>query len=355
MFRDSVGRIFTYNPEFDNAIDNYTGVGATERYDPVSQTWTALASSNESVQPDLVYWDAVNNRYSRACGQNTSGPFVGSYELYDTASNTWTLGGSLPLHQERIQNVGWLEGGATPYTVGGIGSGGTNTTTGQEVYKYVGGAWVRLGDAPAVISGDQEPPVDSSGRRYFIYFDGGTHAAFRRYTPATDTWETLITFSAEVAVTPFCQVGSKVYLAAAAVGHPAAWIAYNVETDTWSRLADRVVNKTGRFVYHPGVNAIFLPGSNYTNAPTNPYSNIIYRYDIDTDVWSDTGDVVTSRDFAFDSSFVYDGYGIYLGQGQLPIHFPNELTAVNVVEYFVPVGAVAPVVTRARSYAQIIG
>lgn len=374
LYVDSLGRLFMYGVIFDNSIHDFdaTATGApAERYDPTTLGWTALPFSSEAVQGQFGEFFS-SDQFNRICGQYigptatfTRSQYMRTYEVYDTASNGWSSGGSLPVNQERVNNVAWLEGGTTPYTVGGASSGGANTTTGKETYKYTGGTWSRMTDAPhdinhlAVLSFghgfiQNPPPFDSLGRRYFCYYNSNTQltVAFDRYTPSTDTWETLTTGSSPYTITAPMAYGSdgslvnnRIYFPAAAIGVASGWVAYDVVADTWVRLADRPTAQPGLFIYHARTNSFFQIGTNYSNTNPNFFSGEIYQYDVTNDVWTDTGDAISRRSLALQSSVTYDGIGIYIGPGKGLAHDANALDAVNIVEYFVP-GSI----TKRRSF-----
>jgi hypothetical protein len=373
--RDSLGRIVAHGPPWNSGLTDYDyTVSPYERYDPSTNTWTVLANTNQLV--DIYGWMLdSSDRFYYAGGQvlvNSSTFYhgTGHAEYYDPVGNAWHYLASLPTGETRYQSYYWPGASGELYLAGGQADGALgshpaqdgppnatdwNSTSGLygNVLKFSGGpsgTWTKLSTSTVLNQFNQNhaPLVDSSGRAYFLGSqNGGTTT--QRYNTATDTWTSLAAFPWQTRAFAAVMVSDVIYIAGGT--RPAtAGRAYKYDTasDTWTRLADLPValqfNYVDQLLYHPVTNAIYMWGG-YDG--TN-YVATIYKYDIATDTWSNTGDALSvGRDGA---ATAFDGTGWYLIGGSRTGTFQPSKT----LEYFVPAGVVAAP-SRRFGFAAVIG
>jgi hypothetical protein len=157
------------------------------RYDPASDTYTQLASNTVGTWNQTAVF--FNGKIYKMGGNNTGG-YQTALEIYDIATNTWTLGAPLPTAAGFASS--WVQGNFI-YIAGGINVTGVG---GDKTYRYdpAGNIW---NDAAIA-----DLPTTRWGAAYVFYSDsvvlaggyvGGdvtanisTSAIY--YNAATDTW-----------------------------------------------------------------------------------------------------------------------------------------------------------------------
>jgi Uncharacterized protein conserved in bacteria len=154
-------------------------------YDPVSDTWSAVASMN-SLHDATPAVGVINNKMYVAGGVDSSGTSTSALEVYDTATNTWTNLASM--HVARNHVSGGVINGKF-YAAGGRGSIGAETDL--EVYNPQTNAWSTLADMPTARSGTAAGVLNDE-----LYVFGGetptlVHGEVEAYNPATNTWRRL--------------------------------------------------------------------------------------------------------------------------------------------------------------------
>ncbi|HET9055103.1 MAG TPA: hypothetical protein VFM90_13065, partial [Cyclobacteriaceae bacterium] len=125
------------------ADDTGASTNGLYRYDPVANTYTAMASSSQ------ITWNQgaayLNGKIYKLGGSSAPGVFVNALEIYDIATNTWSAGTAYPAALG-FPSV-WSDGSFI-YAAGGIDASSTGTI---KTYRYSAGVWddAAIADLPA--------------------------------------------------------------------------------------------------------------------------------------------------------------------------------------------------------------
>ena len=154
-------------------------------YEPVSNTWSAVASMN-SLHDATPAVGVINDKIYVAGGVNSAGMSTREVEVYDPAVNTWTNLASMQV--ARYHLAGGVINGKF-YAVGGRGS--TDAPTALEVYDPQTNAWSTLADMPTGRSGIAAGVLSDE-----LYVFGGetpnrVHGQVEAYNPSSNTWRNL--------------------------------------------------------------------------------------------------------------------------------------------------------------------
>ena len=256
----------------------YPALGTVEVYDPATDTWTAKSEMPTARQG--LSTSVVNGRiYAIGGGVYSSGTYDTSsaVEEYDPATDTWTTKSPIPTER------GWHSASVVDgkiYIMGGSQDSAPNAKHVQtvEVYDPATDTWSQKGETPRSIGAGFSSTVDGK-----IYVIGGHGGAQRvdEYDPATDTW----TVKSGM---PIVRVGlstsvldGKVY----AIGGVSSGSGYRGVTtvdvydpamDTWTTAPDM---PTGRFGAYTGVvdGKIYVFGG-LSDWPASAYG-IVEEYD----------------------------------------------------------------------------
>ena len=115
------------------------------KYDPGSNTWTPLASMPQSQIEGCGVYDPVNNKFYVFGGEDAvSGTNYNLTQIYDIASNTWSMGATMP-DVRSFAACGYVPATGMMYVVSGYNTG--NVTSAQTTtYQYdpVADSWTDL-------------------------------------------------------------------------------------------------------------------------------------------------------------------------------------------------------------------
>jgi hypothetical protein len=173
-------------------ISGFFDVPSAELYDPASGTWTPTGSLNQArrshtatLLPDGKV--LVAGGFFDMPGTILGGNAISSAELYDPASGTWTMTGSLAT--PRFQHTATLlpngkvlvaGGGGNPYGVGVLES--------TELYDPANGTWTATG---SLANGRAYHTATLLGNGKVLVAGGygsGSSASTELYDPASGTW-----------------------------------------------------------------------------------------------------------------------------------------------------------------------
>jgi N-acetylneuraminic acid mutarotase len=153
---------------------------ATYVYDPASDTWSFVATSNLG-HGDTAAVGVINNKIYVAGGD----PAGNGLEVYDPGANTWTTLASMSVSRNHCGG-GVINGKF--YVVGGRGAAGAPTAL--EVYDPQTNTWATLPPMPTGRSGIGVGVVHGE-----LYVFGGEipdlHAEVEAYNPVSNAWRSL--------------------------------------------------------------------------------------------------------------------------------------------------------------------
>jgi N-acetylneuraminic acid mutarotase len=172
-----------------------TYLSSAEIFDPVSSTWTTVASLATS-RSGHVAERLSSGKVLVAGGRN--GTYLTSSALYDPSTNAWTTVGSMATGRYRAASA-WLNIGSGKVLV----SGGYNSTSGElssaEVFDPSTLAWTSAGTMSVPRSGHNATPV-SGGKVLVTGGDTGLStgtASAQLYDPATNSWSSIASMATE--------------------------------------------------------------------------------------------------------------------------------------------------------------
>ena len=120
-----------------------TVVASAELYNPASGTWSATGNLNVARSTHMAAL-LPNGMVLVAGGGDNSGRFLKSAELYDPATGTWTLTGSLNTGRLGLQSASTLLSNGTVLVAGGTGIQ-SQLLASAEVYDPASGSWSLTG------------------------------------------------------------------------------------------------------------------------------------------------------------------------------------------------------------------
>src|ERR1043166_3025562 len=170
---------------FAYSSGGYPGSVATYRYDPVANSWSALADAPVAFADAGVAYDSRTNKVYVFGGYN--GSVLDTTQIYDIASNTWSTGAPMPVGHY-FAAAAYYSGNGKIYVMGGFNTSFLEDT---ETYEYdpVANTW-NTSRAPI--------PVAMGGPGYsivgqFIYLAGHWNSGagstdHYRYDIVGDAW-----------------------------------------------------------------------------------------------------------------------------------------------------------------------
>ncbi len=167
-----------------NVGNTFTPTATVRAYDPETDAWSLLAPLLAGPRSALAV-AVVDGKLHAIGGVDGTGP-VGTHEIYDPATDTWSAGPSLPTPREHLA-AAVLDGRI--HALAGRRAG-TNLGT-HEVFDPASGTWSAAAPAPTPRSGVAAATL--GGR---LYLFGGedlrSSATFddaERFDPGTGSWE----------------------------------------------------------------------------------------------------------------------------------------------------------------------
>jgi autotransporter-associated beta strand protein len=287
---------------------NGSALGTCELYDSTTNTWTGLAS-------------LASVRYGHTATLLTSGPnidkvlvtggfsgstYLATCVLYDPATNTWSNAGSLTTsrmsHTATLLTSGPNSGKVL--VVGGVGSSSGLNLGSCELYDPTSNIWSTLGESISARS-LHTATVLSNGQ---VLITGGGNSSFslatcQIYNPAINTWSTAgsLIDSRQYHTATLLTSGvhsGKVLIAGGSNGSAIATCQlYDPATNTWSTAGSLATARYGHTatLLTTGPNAgKVLVAGGYTGAT---YLASCQLYDPDTNTWSTAASFVTARQY----------------------------------------------------------
>jgi N-acetylneuraminic acid mutarotase len=196
---------------------------ALESYDPVTGTWTTLASSNHSHQYSPLAASIGGKLY--VVGGNSE------MEIYDPVTNSWSDGAGAP-------------NGAPNWVTGGVIDGKLYMAAGEwggtevKIYNPTSGNWTTGTSIPTNRWGASAGVID--GILYVVGGDGGGGAlpTLEAYEPDTDTWISRASLPYPVMNCAAGVIDGRLYVAA-----PDTVYVYDPGSDSWA--VDAVMPRWG--------------------------------------------------------------------------------------------------------------
>ena len=172
------GRLYVFTGCTLLSTGTQVAAALLHRYDPSTNSWTALRAAPEShVYPAVA---ALGGKLYVAGGNDGAGQTTGRLDVYDPATNTWTT--QEPMPTARLSAAGAAVGGLF-YVVGG--RSGTTYLRTVQAFDPVSGTWGALKPLPTARAGLGLGLINTDGRLYAV---GGRNASSvlatnQRYTP----------------------------------------------------------------------------------------------------------------------------------------------------------------------------
>ena len=167
---DSAGRLLSTSEFFNPAIDKWT---------PAGEMNEARANHTSILLGQVASGHYLGGRVLVTGGGNAGGPYVDSAELYDRASDTWSL--SCPMLNARAFHTATMLHNGRVLVVGGLGA-----ETSAEMYDPVSETWSRAGQT-------SEDRVEHSATllgdgKVLVVGGIGSSPAVEIYDPETNSW-----------------------------------------------------------------------------------------------------------------------------------------------------------------------
>ena len=171
------GKLYVFSGCTRSSTGTQIAAGRLHRYDPSTNTWTALRSA-PAVHFQPVFMVTSGKLYLVG-GNNGAGSATGRVDMYDPSTNTWTQRATMPT--ARVAATGTSIGGKL-YVFGG--RNGTTYLNTVQVYDPVTNSWSTRASMPNARAGLGVAGV--SGSLYIIGGRNGTTTALatnERFTP----------------------------------------------------------------------------------------------------------------------------------------------------------------------------
>ena len=225
-------------------------------------------------------------------------------EIYDIATNTWTLGADLPVTTDHAWAVAY---GDRVFVGGG---------TSNRVFFYdpVSNSWTEVSPSAFVHGGT--PAAAVIGDR--IYVAGGAGGAMvgnevEAYDPEADEWTTLAPMSCARNHTAGGVIDGKLYVAGGRPGNQSCLEVYDPASNTWTTKASLPTGRSG--VAGAVVeNCFYVFGGEGNGADPNGIFHEVEAYDPATDAWTELPPMQTGR------------HGIYAAVIGATIYLPGGST-----------------------------
>jgi aqualysin 1 len=170
------GKLYVFTGCTRSSGGGVVRTGLLHRYDPATNTWTALRAAPEAHEKPAV--GVINGKIYVAGGATAAGTPGSRLDVYDPATNTWTTRAAMPTAR---RNAAGLSFNGKLHALGGF-SGSTYLAT-QEAYDPTTNTWSSLVGMPTARAGLE---VGAAGGRLFaIGGRNGTSVVSvnERYTP----------------------------------------------------------------------------------------------------------------------------------------------------------------------------
>jgi len=280
-------------------------LNGAELYDPASGTWSVTGSLNTPRSGHTATL-LPNGKVLVAGGSNRS--FLNSAELYDPATGTWSVTGNLSTarfsHTATLLPNGKIlvTGGVTGFFPGGFCPCKDFVTNSAELYDPATGTWSFTGN----LSTERAHHTGTLLQNGKVLVAGGTDRTWtdigeyvpsssaELYDPATGTWSVTASLNtARYSHTATLLPNSKV-LAAAGYYTGSAEL-YDQATGTWSFTASLNTPRPNHTATPlPGGKVLLAGGWNYSGSVFN-ILNSADVYDTATGTWSVTASLNTPR------------------------------------------------------------
>jgi N-acetylneuraminic acid mutarotase len=184
----------------------------TVRYDPIANTWTALAPLPDARMMASVVYAPLNHKiYVLGGEKDSTGVVFNTTFIYDIASNTWTTGAPMP--DVRAFMSGGYHNGKI-YLAGGYQTGLVTSAQAQTwVYDVLANTWATKANMPEALGGAASAMVN--GHLYVIGGRDGSTAARNQtydYDIALNTWSTRLIIPHGVNVPGVAVVQDKIWV-----------------------------------------------------------------------------------------------------------------------------------------------
>ncbi len=260
-------------------------------------TWTRKADMPTA--RICSYTGVVDGKiYAIGGGQNITGGYLSTVEMYDPTTDTWIQKADMPTarngHAVSVVN-------GKIYAIGGEPSAQASIPTVEE-YDPTTDTWTQKADMPT-----RRTFLCAAAVNGKIYAIGGVIAGepadpdwdtrhVEEYDPTTDTWirkADMLTARSNAAA---CAVDGKIYVIGGVIGNlhnaPISTVEeYDPATDTWTRKANM---PTARMALSASVvdGKIYAIGGGIWNGPI---FSTVEKYDPTTDTWTTEPDMATRR------------------------------------------------------------
>ncbi|MBI4027689.1 MAG: HYR domain-containing protein, partial [Verrucomicrobia bacterium] len=183
-------------------------IAAMERYDPATDTWTILRSlpTGRGGLGAAVVGDKIYVIGGRQGGAPFSGAPLNTVEIYDIATDTWSTGAPMPTARGDVYSVAAI--GTKIYVAGGnLGFFSSTSLDVLEIYDTVSNTWTT---GPSMPTARSNATAASCGGKFHVI--GGLNQMFsspfstnEAFDPVSGTWATEASMP-----TPRSELGSAV-------------------------------------------------------------------------------------------------------------------------------------------------
>ena len=264
--------------------------------------WTTLAPMNEPRQELAAA--LLDGRIYAVGGL---GGRSNANEIYDIASDTWTLGADLPVGTDHA----WAA------ALGGRVYAGAGTS--RRVFSYDPGtdAWIDVAPS-AFFHGGTAAAAVIDGRIYVAGGTGGGMAGneLEVYDPAANRWTTLAPMGCARNHTAGGVIDGLLYVAGGRPGNQTCVEAYDPASDTWTRKASMPTGRSGIAGAVVG-SCLYIFGGEGNASDPNGIFHEVEAYDPETDTWFELPPMQTGR------------HGIYAAVRGRVIHLPGGATVAG--------------------------
>lgn len=235
----------------------------TVRYDPIINSWTALAPLPDGRTMASVVYAPTNNKLYVFGGENVEmGTIYTTTLIYDIAHNTWSTGAPLP-GQRAFMSSGYYNGKV--YLVGGYSTGDVHSARSQTwEYNLTANTWMTRTSMTQPLGGAASAVMN--GHLYVIGGRDGNTAARNQtydYDIAHDTWSARLNIPNGVNVPGVAVQRGKIWV----FGGGAPFLASGLSSSSVNAYFPQTINTAQ--IYDPAANSWSAgPGLNYPRSFT---------------------------------------------------------------------------------------